>query len=151
MNDDPLWTGELGLTYLHRNYEDASIRTANTLGLSGSLTWSPTELTRVVMETGTAIKEASGTGSSPTPTWTAGIDVTQAIRDNVDLTAGIGVEVEDFGSSVDKTYDANLGLSWKFNPILAWTAAYDLTWLDSGSAGSSYVEHRVSTGLTLSR
>lgn len=146
----PIWAGDLGLTYLHRNYNDSALTAADALGLTGRMTWSPTELTRIVMSAGTSIDDATGAGQSGSPVWTAGVDVSHTLRDNLDLTAGASVELEDFGSTVDRTYDANLGLAWTLNPGLAWTAGYDLTWLDSGTAGASYVEHRVSTGLTLS-
>lgn len=147
----PIWTGELGLTYLHRYYEDQNLGAVDALGFSGSLTWSPTELTRIVMATGTAIDEASSTTTAATPTWNASIAVTHAVRENVDIAASGSIEIEDVGSSFDKTYDASLGVSWKFNPVLAWTAGYDLTWLDAGRPDDSYVEHRIWTGLTVSR
>jgi hypothetical protein len=148
---EPLWTGDLGLTYLHRNYKDNSLDSASAFGLSGSVTWSPTDLTTVVMEAGTSLGETTVASASASTTWTASADVTHALRDNLDLLAGASVEIEDVDGSADKTYDASLGLSWKLNPILSWTAAYDLTWLDAGAGGEDYVEHRVSTGVTVSR
>ncbi len=39
---DPVWQGDLALTYLWRNYADSSLKSQSILGLSGSLTWSPT-------------------------------------------------------------------------------------------------------------
>jgi hypothetical protein len=148
---EPLWSGDLGLTYLHRNYKDQSLDSASAVGLVGSLTWSPTELTSVVMGAGTTLGETTSATASSTTTWTASVDVTHGLRDNVDLQAGASVEIEDLDGAADKTYDVNLGLSWKFNPTLSWTAAYDLTWLDAAAGGEDYVEHRVSTGLTVSR
>jgi hypothetical protein len=147
----PIWTGEIGLTYLHRNYEDAALDATNAIGLTGGLTWSPTELTRVVMSAGTSIAETTSATVSGNPLWTASIDISQALRENVDVTAGIAIEIEDTGQAIDTTYDTNLGVSWKLNPVLSWTAGYDLTWLDAGTPGRSYSEHRVSTGVTLSR
>lgn len=147
----PLWTGDLGLTYLHRNYDTPSLGAADAIGLTGSLTWSPNELTKIVMATGTSLDETTNVSTPASAKWTASLDMTYALRDNVDLLAGVSIEIEDNGASIDKTYDGSLGLAWKFNPVLAWTAAYDLTWLDSGNPNGGYAEHRVSTGLTLSR
>ncbi len=147
----PIWSGELGLTYLHRNYEDAALDPVNAFGVSGNLTWSPTDLTRIVMQAGTSISETVSAPQSGNPTWTASIAGNHALRDNVDLSAGVGIEIEDTGAAVDAAYDANVGLSWKLNPVLSWTAAYDLTWLDAGTGGRSYTEHRVSAGVTLRR
>ncbi len=147
----PLWSGDLGLTYLHRNYKDARLDAVNSLGLVGNLTWSPTDLTSVVMTAGTSLGETTSANVSATRDWTASVDITHALRDNIDLSAGASVEIEDFDGAADKTYDLNLGLSWKLNPVLSWTAAYDMTWLDAANSAQSYVEHRISTGLTLRR
>jgi hypothetical protein len=145
----PIWTGEVGLTYLHRNYQAAELGSADALGLAGSVTWSPTELTRIVMAAGTALDEVESASTGARPTWTASVNATYALRDNIDLLSGAAVEIE--GAGGERTYDGNVGLAWKFNPSLAWTASYDLTWLDSPKSGGDYVEHRITTGLALSR
>lgn len=147
----PLWTGDLGLTYLHRYYQDHNLDAVDAVGLAGSVTWSPSELTRIVMATGTAIDEATAVAASAAPVWTAGIAVTQALRANIDIAANASIGIKDVGTSFDKTYEAGLGVSWKLNPVLAWTAGYDLTWLDAGRPDGSFAEHRVSMGMTLSR
>jgi hypothetical protein len=147
--DDPIWTGDIGLTYLHRHYQDVALESADTFGLAGALTWSPTELTRIVMGVGTAIEESDDAANPATPTHRASIDVVQRLRDNVDLLGGAAITVEDNGGRYDRTYDANLGIAWKFNPNLSWTAGYDVTWLDAAAAKDSYIEHRVTTGVTI--
>ena len=88
---------------------------------------------------------------APRRFWTASIAANHALRDNLDISARAGIEIEDTGTAIDTTYDANVGLSWKLNPVLSWTAAYDLTWLDAGTGGRSYTEYRVSAGVTFSR
>lgn len=147
--DDPLWSGDAGLTYLHRRYHDAALNDADAVGFSGALTWSPTELTRIVMGAATSIEESSDARNPATPTYTASIAVTQSVRDNVDLLGGAAITLEDNGGKLDRTYDANLGLAWTFNPNLAWTAGYDVTWLDAAQKKDSYIEHRVTTGVTI--
>ena len=103
------------------------------------------------MTAGTALDETTLADTPATTTWTAGTELTYALRDNIDLLAGFEVEIENNQPGVDTTYDASVGVAWKLNPMLAWTAGYDLTWFDAGSAGGDYVEHRLSTGLTLAR
>lgn len=147
--DDPLWTGDVGLTYLHRQYHDKALDSADAFGVSSALTWSPTELTRIVMGASTAIEESSSVSTPATPTYTASVAVTQAVRDNLDVTGGAAVTLEDNDGKYDKTYDANLGVSWKFNPNLSWTAGYDVTWLDAAKKKDSYIEHRVTAGMTI--
>ena len=150
INAGALWSGDIGLTYLHRNYADPALASVNTLGVTGNLTWNPTEITKVIMSAGTSVNEISSATRSADPVWTASIAASHGLRDNIDLNAGASIEVEDTGPAYDVTYDANLGVSWKFNPELTWTAGYDFSWLDSGTAGRSYAEHRLLAGLTYS-
>lgn len=149
--DDPFWTGDIGLTYIDRRYRDQALDAVSALGITGNITWSPTEITRVILQAGTSVDDTASATTGGTRKWTGSVDVTQAIRDNVDLTGGGGIEIEDTSSGYDTTYTANLGVSWAFNPNLAWTAGYDVTWLDSATKANSYVEHRLLTGLRLSQ
>ena len=115
------------------------------------MTWSPNDLTKVVMTAGTALDETTQADMPATATWTAGVGMTYGLRDNIDLLAGAAIEIEDTGRGVDTTYDGSIGVAWKLNPMMAWTAGYDLTWFDAGTTGGDYVEHRLRTGVTLSR
>ncbi len=147
----PIWAGDLGLTYLHRSYDSASLGSAGAFGLTGNVTWSPNDLTKVVMTAGTALDETTQADMPATATWTAGVGMTYGLRDNIDLLAGAAIEIEDTGRGVDTTYDGSIGVAWKLNPMMAWTAGYDLTWFDAGTTWGDYVEHRLRTGVTLSR
>jgi hypothetical protein len=147
----PFWSGDIAATYLWRDYEDAALKNNSVFGLTGSLTWSPDELTRITLATETSLVDAISTTSSSNRDWVGRIDMTRELRDNVALLAGAGVEIEETEIGDDVTYDANLGLAWKLGPSLAWTAGYDVTWLDAATSARSYTEHRVTAGLTLSR
>ena len=151
IDNEPFLTGELAATYLFRDYDYAGLASNDAVGLTGNLTWSPTELTKMTLTAGTSLSDTVSATSSSNRVWTVRVDASQALRDNVDLLAGAGVEIEDGSAGNDVTYDTTLGISWKLGPSLAWTASYDATWLDAASSGRSYSEHRVSTGLTLSR
>ena len=147
----PVWNGDLAATYLWRDYHDAALKSNSAFGLTGSLIWSPGDLTRIVLAAGTSLVDSVSTTASSNRDWTGRIDFTHELRDNIDVLAGAGVEIEETDAGDDVTYDANLGLEWKLGPSLAWTAGYDVTWLDAAVSGRSYTEHRVSAGLTLSR
>ncbi len=147
----PLWSGDLAATYLWRDYEDEALESDSAFGLTGSLTWRPEELTEIVLTFGTSLEDAISTTSASNRNWTGRIDIAHGLRENIDLLGGAGVEIEETEAGDDVTYDANLGLAWKLGPSLAWTAGYDVTWLDAVASARSYTEHRVSAGLTLSR
>lgn len=147
----PIWSGDVAATYLWRDYDDAALKSNDAFGLDGSLIWSPNELTKIVLAFGTSLEDSVSTTSSSNRNWTGHIDLARELRDNIDLLAGAGVEIEDIEEGYDVTYDANLGLEWKLGPSLAWTAGYDVTWLDAAVSARSYTEHRITAGVTLSR
>lgn len=147
----PIWSGDMAVSYLRRDYEDGALDSNSAIGLNGNLTWSPTDITRIVLSLGTSLSETASATSSGGRDWTIGIDASHALRDNVDLLAGLGAEIETESGDTDVTYDANLGIAWQINPSLSWTAAYDFTWLNAATANRDYTIHRISTGITLSR
>ena len=147
----PIWQGDIALTYLARNYDDPALATANGLGLTGSLTWSPGDLTRIVTSLGTSLSDSVGSTSSASRGWTGRTELMQSLSDNVDGLAGAGVTIEQASGGYDLTYDVGLGLQWKLGPSLVWTAAYDYKWLEASVSSRNYNEHRFTAGLTISR
>ena len=146
-----MWSGDLALTYLRRTYDDPALDRNQALGLTGELTWSPTDLTRIVLALGTSLSEIATADSSGSRNWSMRITASQSLRDNLDLTLAGGAAIEHGGDGTDVTYDASAAVSWKLNPMLAWTAGYDITWLDAAAADRDYTVHKVLTGLTVSR
>ena len=151
LDSGPFWSGDMALTYLRRDYEDPALNSNDAFGLNGNLTWSPTELTRIVLSLGTSLSETSSASSSGSRNWNIALAARQAIRDNVDVSAGLGANIETADTGTDVTYDASLGVAWKLNPNLSWSAGYDFTWLNAASSERDYTVHKISTGLTISR
>ena len=148
---DPIWQGELALTYLWRNYADPSLQSQSILGLNGSLTWSPTELTSIVLSFETNLDETTNPDAAAARSWEVDLEATRAVQDNVDLIASGSVEISDEDGPTDVTYGAGLGIEWRMSPVLAWSAAYDFTWLDAADGERNYTENLVTLGITLSR
>jgi hypothetical protein len=151
LDQGPLWLGEMALVYVMRDYEDSALETIDAVGINGNLTWSPTDLTSVVMTLATSLDESSSATSSGTKTWSGRIDVAHELRENVILLGGFGVEFEKFSGGTDTTFASNIGVEWQLNPNLAWTAGYDGTWLEAAASGGNYNEQRLMTGIVLRR
>jgi hypothetical protein len=147
----PFWLGEMALVYAMRDYEDSALATNDVFGINGNLTWSPTDLTTVVMTLATGLNESASATSSGTKTWSGRIDVARELRENVIVLGGFGVEFEKFSGGTDVTLSPNLGIEWQLNPNLAWTAGYDGTWFEAADSGGNYNEQRLMTGLVLRR
>ena len=151
LDQGPFWSGELALVYAMRDYEDSALATNDVIGINGNLTWSPTELTTVVMTLATDLNESASATSSGTKTWSGRIDLAHELRENVTLLGGFGVEFEKFSGGTDTTLSPNLGIEWQINPNLAWTAGYDGTWFEAADSGGNYNEQRLMTGIVLRR
>jgi hypothetical protein len=147
----PLWAGDVALTYLRRSYKDSMLDTVSAIGINGNLTWRPTDLTTIVLTAGTSIDDATSAGSSGSKIYTGRIDATQAVRENVDLFAGLGATIEKADSGTEKTLETTVGVQWQFTPEWAWTASYDATWVKGAISDDDYTEHRILTGIVLRR
>jgi hypothetical protein len=147
--ESPVWSGELAVNWLVRDYDDDALATNSAVGLSGNLTWRPTDLTSIVLSTSTALNETATAGSSGTKSWTGGVTVTHALRDNLDLIAGAGLTAEKADSGTSLTSTAKLGLDWQVNPYLSWALTYDGTWFETD--GDDWNEQRLTAGIVLRR
>ncbi|HUQ36223.1 MAG TPA: outer membrane beta-barrel protein [Aestuariivirga sp.] len=151
LDHGPLWQGEMALVYAMRDYEDPALDTIDAVGINGNLTWSPADLTSVIMTLATSLDESSSATSSGTKTWSGRIDAAHELRENLTLLGGFGVEFEKFSGGTDTTLSSNIGVEWQLNPNLAWTAGYDGTWFEAAASGGNYNEQRLMTGIVLRR
>lgn len=151
IDNDPLWSGEVGATYQIRDYEDSSLGTVRAPGLLANLKWRPTELTAVDLTATLGISETASASDAATTAWNAGAKVTHALRDNLDLIGGASFSASENSGGTDLTYGVEAGVSWKMNPYLAWALMYDGEWLDSASVGGDSDEHRMLASIILKR
>jgi hypothetical protein len=151
IDDGPVWTGDIGATLLLRRYADASLGKVVVPGISARVTWRPTDLTRFEFNTGASIAETVVAGSSANRSWNGGVDIVHALRENVDLTAGIGLTAEKDSTGTDWTTSTRLGASWLVNPYMTLTAGYQGTFFNSATAGNDYQEHRILSSIILKR
>lgn len=149
----PIWSGELALTYLIRDYDDDTLDTNDAFGLTGNIMWRPTALTSVRFRAVTDLDETSIAGSSGSRNYLAEIDISHDLRDNLTAIAGFGAGYEKFqGIGQDEiTLDAKAGLIWRLNRGVALTADYNFEWSDSSEPSSDYHEHRFTAGIELRR
>lgn len=149
--DDPIWTGDIALTFDVRDYEDSSLKTVASPGIAANLIWQPTDLTRFEFNSGASLSETIAAGEGATRTWTAGVTGTHALRENLDVTAGLGFAVERASGETSTTMTGKLGVNWEMNPYLVWGAGYEGTWFNGELAGSDYVDHRLLTSVIIRR
>jgi hypothetical protein len=149
----PIWSGDLAIIYLLRDYDDPALATLDTFGLTGNVVWRPSEITRLTFTADTWLDETSLDGSSGSRNYSANLDVLHELRDNIALTGGAGVEIDDFqGVDLDElTLKARLGIIYRLSRFVALTGDYDFTWFDSTTKSSDYTENRVTAGVEVRR
>ncbi len=148
-DDGPIWTGDVAMTYLRRSYDDAALQSVNALGVTANVTWRPTPITTILATTGLSFDEASTINSSASRNWSGGVNLTQALRDNVDLLAGASVGFENNGATTDLTSTVKLGMDWKVNPNMTAGVTYQGSWFTAGSSTGDYNEQRLMSSIVL--
>jgi hypothetical protein len=145
----PIWAGELALTDLLRSYTDPALGTANAFGVTGRVTWRPTEITTIEATSSLSLGETVTAGVAATKNWTGGLNLTHALRDNLSVLAGTSLSVQDTGTGVDHTNIATLGLNWEVNPNMSAGVTYTGTWFADGNGNGDYNDQRVMTRIIL--
>jgi hypothetical protein len=149
---DTIWSGEAALVYVVRDYDDPALKTVDAFGVTANLVWRPTRLTVLSLNAATTISDSSSASEGGTRNYDVSLDASHEMRENLTLRAGAGFNYDDSRSGADdKTYTADAGFIYRFNPWVAWTAGYEFTYFDSGSPASDYTENRVTTGIEFRR
>ncbi len=149
--DDPLWTGDVAATLELRDYSDESLKTALAPGVVANVTWRPTDLTRFEFNAGASLSETVAAGVSATKNWTWGASVAHALRENVEVMAGVRGELERVEGESSITTTGTFGINWTVNPSLVLGASYEGTFLNSPVPNGDYSDHRLLTSIILRR
>ena len=153
LDDGPIWQGDVAVAYLVRSYADPALASDSAFGLKGRLDWSPTPLLKIEGISAVDLGETASLGIGGTKSWNAAINVSYAMRDNVNLLAGVGFTRTDTGTATTMTKTATAGFEWALNPNMSAAVTYLGTWYDDGTAlgTGNYNNQRVSTSLVLKK
>ncbi|WP_119391928.1 outer membrane beta-barrel protein [Taklimakanibacter lacteus] len=147
----PLWSGELGVDYMLRDYADPALSSIDIFGLTGRVAWRPSELTTVDLSLSTDLNETSSADSSGSRVYGARIGIAHDLRDHITLSGSAGVDYEDYQGSdeTELTVRSNAGVLWRLNRWIAWTLDYDFIYNDSSLPESDDYENRLTAGIEL--
>jgi len=149
--DDTVWSGEIGASVVVRDYEDGAFKTKAAPGLLANLQWRPTELTTLDLTAEVSLAETTSANDGATTSWTAGVALAHALRDNLDVFGGVTGALSSQSSGQDLTLGTRTGLEWKMNPLFSWSAAYEGTYVFADTVGGDYDEHRLIASIILKR
>ena len=151
--DDPIWQGDLALTYMVRNYADPALSSNSAFGLRGHVQWSPTDLLKIEAVSGVDLGETATLNVGGTKNWNVGLNVSYALRENISLLAGIGYSRSDVGTAITSDKTVKAGFEWALNPNMSAALMYQGSWYDDGLAlgTGDYNEQRIMTSIVLKR
>ncbi len=151
--DDPIWQGDVALTYLVRNYVDPALSSNSAFGLKGRIQWSPVPPLKLEATSGVDLGETASVGIGGTKSWNAGLNVSYVLRENINLLAGFGFTRSDDGVAITNIKTVRAGFEWALNPNMSAALMYQGTWSDDGLAlaGGDYDEQRVMSSIVLKR
>lgn len=149
IDEGPIWSGDIAAVYNFRSYIDAALPNASDVGLRGNLNWRPTRVLTLTATSDVGLSETETINIGATENWSAGLNLDYALRQNVDVLAGLGLTLANTGAGIDATETAKLGFNWTLNPNMVAGVTYTGTWFNSGSGGSNFNDQRIMTSFIL--
>ena len=143
-------SGEISIGYRKAIFDDATFDDVDALVVNASLRWAPSELTEITANFATDLGETTLGGSSGSVTRTASVNVTHALRDNIELNASASIDFDDFsGLSLEETtYNASFGVDYDLGRKMTVGARYSYEKFDNSTSGSDYETNTVGVRLT---
>jgi hypothetical protein len=121
ISDDGPLRGEASVGFAGEQFADDQLDDVLEVSAAASLTWDVTALTSVTLDVETSLDPTTQAGSGVGVNRSAELGLTHALRRNVDLRLGVGVDDTVF-SGIDadtRTYTGRAGLTWRASPVVA--------------------------------
>jgi hypothetical protein len=151
LSDDPIWSGDIAASLELRDYSDESLGTAIAPGFLANVSWRPTDLTRFEFNSGVSLTETVAAGVAATQSWTLGTNITHALRENLEVEAGLSTALERVDGDSTLTSTGTLGVNWTLNPSVVLGASYEGTFVNAPTSSGDYSDHRLLTSIILRR
>ncbi len=148
-----LLTGDIGIGYGQRSYEDPRLAQVSGLIGNASLIWTANALTTVKLTGASVISETTIPGVSGELSRDVGLQVDHAFRRWLIATLKAGFGVDDYVGldRQDKRFSAGAGLTYKLNRSVQIKGEFRQDWLRSNVAGNDYTASVFLLGVRLQR
>jgi hypothetical protein len=148
-----LLTGDFGIGYAQRTYQDTRLDSIKGLIGNASLIWTANALTAVKLTAKSAVGESTVPGVSGVLYRDVGLQVDHSFRRWLIGTAKVGFGLDDYVGFAreDKRYSAGVGLTYKLDRSLQIKGEIQQNWLHSNVAGNDYTSTVFLLGLRVQR
>jgi Uncharacterized protein conserved in bacteria len=146
-------TGDVGIGYTRRNYEDPRLEQIKGLIVNGSLIWTASALTTAKLSAVSSVGESTVPGVSGELSRDVGLQVDHSFRRWLIGTVKVGFGVDDYVGMdrEDKRYSAGVGLTYKLNRSVQIKGEFQQNWLHSNVAGTDYTSSVFLLGIRFQR
>jgi hypothetical protein len=146
-------TGEIGIGYLDRKYQDPTLPDVNGFIANGSVTWQATALTSAKLTAVSVVNESILAGVSAQFSRDVNIQVDHAFRRWLIGTLQVGYGQDDYVGSprVDNRYFVLGGITYKLNREMQLRGQVREDWMTSSVSGVAYTATSFLLGLHLQR
>lgn len=151
ISDEGPISGELSAGLVGETFADNRLDDALAASVAGTLTWDVTALTSVTLDVNTTLDPTTQAGSGVGVGRTATLGVRHALRRNVELRAGAGINDTQFSGIDESTrlYTGTAGMTWRFSPVAA--VRLDTTFEHEPDSAGYANRLLVEAGITLRR
>lgn len=142
-------TGEVGVGYTFRAYEDARLAHLRAPVVDAALTWSISPLTTLGLRAQSEVQETTIANSAGAVSYRTSATLTHAFLRNFTAAATLGFSKTDYDrvNRRETGINAGLRLEYKFNRMMALRGSYGFEHVNVNAAGESYNAHTFMLGM----
>ncbi|MCP4071439.1 MAG: outer membrane beta-barrel protein [Hyphomicrobiales bacterium] len=132
--------GEISAGYLNRDYVDPGLAALSGFVIDANMNWSPQRDTNIGLTLASNVDGSTSADDSGAITYEGALMLTRRIRDNLQVSANLGISRTDYPGlgRLDTTYNAGLGFEHWLNRAMSITGDLSHEKFDSSDMGSSY-------------
>jgi hypothetical protein len=148
-----LLTGEIGIGYTQRTYDDPRLEKISGLIGDASLIWTANALTTVKLTGKSSVGESTVAGVSGVLYRDVGLQIDHSFRYWLIGSLKLGFGVDDYVGMAreDKRYSAGVGLTYKLSRTVQIKGEFQQNWLRSNVTGNDYEASVFLLGVRLQR
>ncbi|MFK5977961.1 MAG: outer membrane beta-barrel protein [Rhizobiaceae bacterium] len=146
-------TGEIAAGYALENYDTDSLEDLTGYTLNGTLNWSPSRETTVVLNAATTLNGSTTAGNSGSIVYSGGLDITRRATErlSLNLDATFNFDYDEQSGTTDATYTFGAGAQYWMNRYMAVSANLGHTIFEGSSGTNDYDETTATLGVVLQR
>ncbi|PCI03959.1 MAG: hypothetical protein COB78_06300 [Hyphomicrobiales bacterium] len=150
---DEKLTGEIAAGYILENYDAGSLDDLTGYTINGTLNWSPSRETTVVLNAATTLNGSTTAGDNGSVVYNGGLAITRKTTErlSLNLNATFSLDYDEQQATTDATYTFGAGAQYWMNRYMAISANLGHTIFEGSSGNNDYDETTATLGVVLQR